>query len=120
MSLHCSRTWKPICIIVVLTAAAFEVQGAQVQTATKPKISREGVTSAARNRSHHARRRAAVGPPFPRIHHDGHYVSLSAGEIGADLWAGHAATVGNTPAAGNTLRNTAQETTQGAGVAYRT
>ena len=50
----------------------------------------------------------------------GYYVSLSADEIGADLWANHGATVGNTGPAGNTLGNTGQETTQGAGVGNRT
>ena len=40
----------------------------------------------------------------------GYYVSLSADEIGTDLWAGYAATAGNTPAAGNTCGNTDPET----------
>jgi hypothetical protein len=50
----------------------------------------------------------------------GFYVTLDAADVANDLWANHAATVGNTPAVGNTLGNTAQETTQGAGVGNRT
>jgi hypothetical protein len=37
------------------------------------------------------------------------YVNLNADEIGADLWANHAAAVGNTPAVGNTFGNIARE-----------
>jgi hypothetical protein len=50
----------------------------------------------------------------------GYYVSLSADEIGADLWASHGETASETGPIGNTLGNTAQETTQGAGVENRT
>ena len=50
----------------------------------------------------------------------GFYVTLDAADMANDLWAGHAATLGNTPAVGNTLGNSAQETTQGAGVECRT
>jgi hypothetical protein len=46
------------------------------------------------------------------------YVSLSADEIGADLWASHGASIDSPE--GNISGNTAQETTQGAGVANRT
>jgi integrase len=50
----------------------------------------------------------------------GFYVTLDAADVANDLWAGHVATLGNTPAVGNTPGNTAQETTQGAGVECRT
>jgi integrase len=50
----------------------------------------------------------------------GFYVTLDAADMANDLWAGHAATLGNTLAVGNTLGNTAQETTQGAGVECHT
>jgi hypothetical protein len=39
-----------------------------------------------------------------------YYVSLSADEMGADLWANHVATASNTPAVGNTCGNTDPET----------
>ena len=44
----------------------------------------------------------------------GFYVSLTADEIGADLWADHKPTASNTPAAGNSFGNIDPKTTQGA------
>ena len=49
----------------------------------------------------------------------GYYVYLDAAEVADELWAGWGVNGGKTPAAGNTLGNTAQETatpTNGAGV----
>jgi hypothetical protein len=45
-----------------------------------------------------------------------YYVCLSADEIGADLWANHGATVGNTPAIGNTFGNTTPEWSEAKGL----
>ena len=41
MPLQFNKTWKPLCVAMVLTAALFEVHRAEADVATKPKISRE-------------------------------------------------------------------------------
>jgi hypothetical protein len=41
MALQSNKTWKPLCVAIVLTAAAFEVHPTAADVAAPPKISRE-------------------------------------------------------------------------------